>query len=284
MSDSLHIELSQIIQHFDILNLKEMEPTTKNINKNVFEEDLSIVIDELVNLYFKELNEGKLEKVRKQHVLDYFNNHMINLQEIYLWLLNNQNDPNSIYLFGYFNYYGIVTNINKQKALKLYHKAANLGNHTALFYLANMYMDGEGADVNYKKALEFSEELAGKKCSSGINLLAYCYHNGIGTDVNLPKSFELFQKSADLGNALGMNNLGCCYERGIGTVFNIQKAFELYQKAASLGNYFSQYNLALIYEYGNVPIKKDINKAIYWYKKAAEQGYESAQNKLNGLN
>ena len=40
---------------------------------------------------------------KKQAVLDYLNNHNINLQEIYNWLLNNQINLNSIFLFGYFN-------------------------------------------------------------------------------------------------------------------------------------------------------------------------------------
>ena len=54
-----HEEIPQIIiQNFDNMNIKEMEPTTQNIHKNIFEEDFSILIDELVNLYFKELNEG----------------------------------------------------------------------------------------------------------------------------------------------------------------------------------------------------------------------------------
>ena len=56
----------------------------------------------------------------------------------------------------------------------------------------------------------------------------------------------------------------------------------MYQKAANLGNCDAQYNLALIYEYGEV-IKKDINKAIYWYKKSADQGYEDAHYELKSL-
>jgi len=33
-----------------------VKPTTQNINENICEEDLSIVIDELINLIFKDLN------------------------------------------------------------------------------------------------------------------------------------------------------------------------------------------------------------------------------------
>ena len=50
-------EFSQIIYNFDKMNIKEIEPTTKNINKNIYDGDLSIVTDKLVNLIFKKQNE-----------------------------------------------------------------------------------------------------------------------------------------------------------------------------------------------------------------------------------
>src|SRR5947207_15378250 len=139
----------KFIQIFDKMNIKEIETTTKNISEYIFEGDLSIVINELVNLIFKELNEGKYEEIIKQHVLNYINNHKIISQEIYHWLLNNQNNSNSIYLLGYFNYYGIETDFNKPKAIKLYQKAAELENIVAQLVLANIYIHGKGIDKNY---------------------------------------------------------------------------------------------------------------------------------------
>src|SRR5438034_1386367 len=135
INNSLY-EFSQIIQNFDKINIKEIEPTTQNINENIFEEDLIIVIDELVNLNFGEINEGKEMEVRKQHILGYINNLKINLQEILNWLSNNQNDSNSIYLLGYFNYHGIGISTNLQKAFELYQKAAELENNAAHFDFA----------------------------------------------------------------------------------------------------------------------------------------------------
>ncbi|CAB4473927.1 unnamed protein product [Rhizophagus irregularis] len=134
-SSSLHEEFFQFIQNFYKMEVKEIGPTTQNINEIIFEQDLSIIIDELVNLILTNLNKGKEEKVRKQQVFDYINNYKSNSQEIYSWLLNNQLSSNSIYLLGYFNYYGIGTDINKQHSFELYQKAANLKNSLGMMLL-----------------------------------------------------------------------------------------------------------------------------------------------------
>ncbi|UZO03177.1 uncharacterized protein OCT59_023587 [Rhizophagus irregularis] len=144
-----------------------------------------------------ESDEGKEEIVINQHVFDYINNHKLDLHEFHNWLLNNQNDSKSIYLLGYFNYYGIGIDINIEKALELYQKAAKLDNNLALFELANVYI--EGGDSNYhEEGFELSEKLAEKGYSSGINLLGYCYDIGIGTDEDKEKAFEFYQKAANL--------------------------------------------------------------------------------------
>ncbi|EXX72087.1 uncharacterized protein OCT59_023608 [Rhizophagus irregularis] len=273
---------SQIIQNFDKININEIEPITQNIHENIFEEDLSIIIDEMINLIFKGLNEGKDEEILKNNIINYINNHKILTPEIYNWLLNNQYNSNSICLLGYFNYYGIGTIINKQKVIELYHEATILENSVAQLNLAEMYIHGEGVDINNDLAFELYEELADKEIPNAIDKLGYCYEMGIGTVTNWQRAFELFQKAADLGNANGMNNLGNCYYNGIGIDINDYKAFELYQKAANLDNYLAQCNLALMYEYGN-GIGKNINQAIYWYNKSAKQGYQYAQNKLKEL-
>jgi TPR repeat protein len=307
------------IQNFNKISVKVIEPCIiQNINENVFEEDLSVIINELIDLYLKELNIGKETNVRKQLVLDYFKNYKISLQEIHNWLLSNQNHSNFIYLLGYFNYHGIETNVDKKKAFELYQKAGELENVVAQYYLTIMYMDGEGVDKNCEKSFELSKKLTEGKYPCGINSLGYCYYCEIGTNIDIYKAFELYQMAANLGNlraqcnlALmyrdgegvevdynkvfelskksadgeysgGMNMLGYCYSIGIGTSVNEQKAFELYQKAAHIGYNVAQYNLATMYEYGS-GVKKDKNQAIYWYKKSFNQGYQKAQNKLEKL-
>ncbi|GBB88835.1 hypothetical protein RclHR1_15440006 [Rhizophagus clarus] len=235
---------NHFIQYFNKMDMSEIEPTTQNIKESIYEEDLNIVIDELIDLYSK--LEGKEESIKRKRIFVYINDHKISLQEIYNWLLNNPNDSNSVYLLGYFNYYGIETDINKYKAFLFYQKAAEMENNVALYKLSKMYMDGKVVEKNYKKVFELSKKLAEKGYLPGLNKLGYCYDCGIGTEVDK------------------------------------QKAFELYQEAANLGNIVAQYNIALMYEYGK-GVEKDISQAINWYKKSAEQGDKYSKNKLKTL-
>ncbi|GES91049.1 kinase-like domain-containing protein [Rhizophagus clarus] len=208
-------EFSKIIQNFHKIDIKEIEPTTQDINENIYE-SLSPVINELVDLYFEAANKGKEEIVRKQQILDYINNYEISSQEIYKWLLNTPNNSNSIFLLGYFNFYGIGTSINKQKAFELYKKAVKLENMTAQLVLADIYIHGKGLMKDCDKAFKLTKKLAEKEHLAGINMLGYCYGCGVGTNVNMIKAFGLYKKAADLGNSIAQYNIALLYEHGKG--------------------------------------------------------------------
>ena len=178
--------LSKLVQNFNNMNTNELDSITPLSNQ--IKNDFSIIVYEICNIF----DQGISEEILKQETINYFNNHNIPLQQIYNWLLNNQNNTKSVFLLGIFSHLGMLTDLNNQKAFELFQKAANLGN------------------------------------AYGINYLGYCYLNGIGTDVNKQKAFELYQKAADLGFADAINQLGYCYQFGIGTDINEQKALEMF--------------------------------------------------------
>ncbi|PKY16373.1 HCP-like protein [Rhizophagus irregularis] len=79
-----------------------------------------------------------------------------------------------------------------------------------------------------------------------------------------------------------MYNLGRCYKNGFGTSINNEKAFELFQRAANFEYNSAQQSLAWMYEKGR-GTEKNIELAIYWYKKSAKQGSIYSKNKLKHL-
>src|SRR5439155_551128 len=186
------VEISKNIMEdspFDKMNTKEiissMSSSSNQIsNKTIlFENNFSVIADKIIKDILN------MHHNVKQKILNLLDKQNITPQEIYNWLLNNQNNSNYIDLLGNFYLSGIGTSINKQKAFELFQKAANLGS------------------------------------VSGIIKLGNCYQNGIGTGIDRQKAFELYQRAADLGSITGINNLGNCYQNGIRTSVDRQKAF-----------------------------------------------------------
>ncbi|RGB40299.1 kinase-like domain-containing protein [Rhizophagus diaphanus] len=263
-------------------------------------------VDELVNLICKEINEGKELGVTKEHIFDYFKNHNINLQEIYDWLLHNQNNTNSIFLLGYLYYRGIGAIKNDWKAFNLFFDALKKDHILARYHVGLYYESGNKIVKDEKLAFEFYENIANKNHAAGEYKIGYFYEKGIGTkkDTNLAicwyekaanngnsralyslafmykegkviekdniKTFDLFKKSAEGKYSNGINMLGCCYEVGIGMTINRKIAFKLYKTAADLGNTYGINNLVRIDKY----------KALELYQKAAKLGNNKAQVNL----
>ena len=66
------------------------------------------------------------------------------------------------------------------------------------------------------------------------------------------------------------------YHYGLGTSVDNQKAFTYFTKAAQDGFPQAEYHLGIIYEKG-LWVKKDIDQAILWFEKAADQNLTEAQ-------
>ncbi|PKK65208.1 kinase-like protein [Rhizophagus irregularis] len=308
--NSLHGEMSQIIENFDKMNTKEIAPTTLT----------NEIVHDTVNYIFKIINEGNESTLIKniQTITYYFIRNSINSREIYNWLLINQNNSDSIFLLGYFNYLGIEASENNKTAFDLFINASEQCHALAQFYVGLCYQSGHGTVKDETLAFVHFEEIANKGYASGLYKIGYFYEEGIATSVNMQKASELYQQAANLGNCMAQYNLAYMYQHGKGidkdhvkaielyqkaansgdcdaqyNLANIyyygegvdkdhEKAFELYNKAAESGNSFAQYNLAIMYEFG-IGIKKNVNQAIDWYEKSTELGYPRAKFRLEEL-
>src|SRR6266540_5081483 len=260
--------------------------TTSNpiTNKKVSKPNLNIIIDKIVYLIFDELNKGIESKIRDQ-IFDYLNNQNLTLQEVIDWLMNHQNNSNVIFLFGYFNFFGIEINENHEEAFELFFEVSE--QHTlAQYFTGKCYQEGYGVAKDERLAFEYYKRSANKNFAMGQFDLGSCYENGIGVEKNLGmavdwyekaiingniiamyvlgllykdgkgvekddnKAFDLFKRTAKEGYPNGINMLGYFYENGIGISVDKQKAFELFKKAANLGNSIAQYRLGDYYHNG----------------------------------
>ena len=72
------------------------------------------------------------------------------------------------------------------------------------------------------------------------------------------------------------------YENGHGVEQSYEKAVEWYRKAADQGNAAAQYNLGNMYSWGK-GVEQSNEKAAEWYRKAADQGDPDAKKRLSEL-
>ncbi|GES75152.1 kinase-like domain-containing protein [Rhizophagus clarus] len=190
---------------------------------------------------------------------------------------------------------------DRKKAIYWYQKAAENGNATALYNLCEFYELGIGVEKDEIKAFEYYKISYQKGYFDIKFYLGYCYVNGIGTEVNRKKGFELYneavicywyRKAAENDNKLALFKLGELYELGqdLDIFMNMElelimirkKAFELYKMAAEGGNIDAQKYLASLYEKGECT-QRDIDSAIYWYKKVIENGHQEFKENLDKL-
>jgi len=111
--------------------------------------------------------------------------------------------------------------------------------------------------------------------------IGMAFYNGqMGAKLNFTRARQWLAKAVSHGDVDAKVKLGDCYLYGQGTRKNEKKAFQLYSQAAKAGNAMGQEQLARMYadrlhdHMGkDRPHKeKNLAKAMYWYRKACEQG------------
>jgi TPR repeat protein len=110
--------------------------------------------------------------------------------------------------------------------------ADNAGSTQAMVLLGEMYADGEDdaeAVRLYRKAADLGNALA-------MNNLGNMYARGQGVAMDEAEAVRLYRQAADLGNSTAMYNLGLFYENGYGVTKDIAKARSYYQMAADGGD------------------------------------------------
>lgn len=78
------------------------------------------------------------------------------------------------------------------------------------------------------------------------------------------------------------NTLGWNYQKGIGVAIDLEKAVYWYRKSANQGYAPAQDNMGWVYQHG-IGVQKNEKKAVTWYLKAAKNGLTIAQDHLGWM-
>lgn len=158
--------------------------------------------------------------------------------------------------------------------------AAKQGHIEAEYYVGLYYHFGYGVTKNLEKAIDWYEKAALKKDKSALYHLAMILINEENKDMKVIK--KLLEQAASLDHPNAQYNLGVIYHKGDGVEQNINRAFFWYEKAAKANLAIAQYNLGMLY-YEGVAVEKSEEKALEYWKKAAEQGLDAAIKLVNSI-
>ena len=159
---------------------------------------------------------------------------------------------------------------------------AKKGDAKAQNEVGAMYYKGQYVKQDYEEALQWWARAAKQGEVKAIGNMGVCYRLGHGIAQDSLKSIQLYAKSIKDGNKalfeqnikLAENNdvfasvlLGYCYQKGVGTKKDGNKMVGYFKKAANLNSVDAQRELALCYLNAQHP-----EEAIVWFKRGADNG------------
>jgi hypothetical protein len=130
-----------------------------------------------------------------------------------------------------------------KKAARLYQRAVELGDVTAMCNLGTLYTQGEGVKLDKKKMVKY------------------------------------WRMAADRGCAIAQSKLGVCLLYGDGVTQDITEGLRLQKLAANQGLAIAEYFLGVVYQSG-LRVARDPAEAIRWFERAAARGCEDAKTAL----
>lgn len=138
------------------------------------------------------------------------------------------------------------------------------------------YHDGAVGSKDIKNALKWYQKAAEGKNADAMTMLGVLYYGGKEVEKDEIRARGYIEEAAILGNANAQYQLGGFYYEGsCGYKKDLDKAIENFKKAAAQNHEMAQNALGEAYR-----MKENLNEAAHWYFKAAEQGNANAQYQI----
>ena len=132
---------------------------------------------------------------------------------------------------------------NNELSYKYFLKSAETGNPDGMVQVANCLEVGKGVRKDRNEALRYYNLAASKNYAPAMVSLGERYMSGDGVQQDYKIGFKLFHDAALQGPPFGIFayfRLAICYENGYGTSRDLEKAKYWYKKAAELGDLFPE--------------------------------------------
>ena len=186
---------------------------------------------------------------------------------------------------------------HKNRGIKILINAAEKGDAKAQFTLGCIYA---GARYNDKDTTWHEDKVRTTMKEETVDLNSFWNITMMNTEINFEKAAYWWYQAAIQGNASAMEFLAIAYRYGRGVKQNLYKATELMRIAAEKDNSWAQLNYGDMFRDGDVwiktnsvsingdnycviRVKPNIKKAKEWWKKALENGNDSAKERLEKI-
>lgn len=174
-----------------------------------------------------------------------------------------QGDAEAQRCIGYCYHTGTIVDIDYQKALNWYQKAANQENAQAQFNIGIIYMEISGGPMN------------SAKIDSAKKYIELAFRN-------MPElKYSLFE-NANMGDILSQRIIASLYFSGIAMEQNPNKAFYWWQQAANQGSGPDQYRVGICYACGT-GVDVSLDSAKKYLELASQQNVPQSKEKLQEI-
>lgn len=167
------------------------------------------------------------------------------------------------------------------KGIEYLKASAEQDNDFAQYQLGKVYYSKEYGANNIYQALKQFTDSAENGNEFAQYQLGIIYYKGEDIAQNAELAIDYLSRSAEQGNQFAQYTLGVIYLKGEICNSDIHKAVELFEHSADQNNQFAQYQLGKLYYFGAEGLEPDMEKAMDYLTKSAEQGNEYAIALLN---
>jgi TPR repeat protein len=204
-----------------------------------------------------------------------------NVDEALEWLDKGCDAGNTDCIYTLGQYY--FTTEDYDKAVELYKKGAEKGDANSCVELAQCYYHGISVEQNKEKAFELLEYAVNENNYKGGYFLAKYLIAENRNPEDIERAIQILEILANNGIAPAQYSLGELYlKKNDFVTQDLELGIKWIKIAAENDDVDAQMTLAECYENG-IGVTKSMYNAVTWYKKAAEQGSEEAEEKLMEL-